>query len=135
MTSKVIYTGDLSTTMTHLKSSNEVITDAPLDNNGRGEAFSPTDIMATSLASCMLTIMGISARNHEIDMVDSKADVTKIMSNEGPRRIKEIIVNIFMPAKNYSDKEKKVLLKAAEACPVGRSLHPDVKQTINIHWS
>lgn len=134
MTSKVIYTGDLSTDATHLKSGKTIVTDAPTDNNGKGEAFSPTDLMATSLASCMLTIMGISARNHGIDMSGSKAEVTKIMTSEGPRKIKEIQVKLSMPNKLYSEKDKKILLAAAASCPVGRSLHSDVVQNIEIHW-
>ncbi len=134
MTSKVTYTGDLSTKALHLKSGNIVITDAPIDNNGKGEAFSPTDLMATSLASCMITIMGISAKNHGIDMEGTTAEITKIMSTEGPRKIIEIIVGLEMPNKEYTTKERKILLAAAESCPVGRSLHPDLKQSITIRW-
>ena len=134
ITSEVTYKGDLSTLAVHLRSGNEIVTDAPVDNNGKGQAFSPTDLMSTSLASCFITIMGIAARNHGIDMIGSRAEVTKVMTTEGPRRVKQIDIDLFMPDKAYSDKQKKVLLKAAESCPVGRSLHPDLIQNLRIHW-
>ena len=95
-TSKVIYLGGLRTNSTHLQSGIEIITDAPLDNQGKGEAFSPTDLMATSLANCMLTIMGIAARTHEIDIDGTTAEVTKIMAAE-PRRVAEIHINLHFP--------------------------------------
>ena len=134
MTSKVTYTGDLSTTAVHLRSGNQIVTDAPVDNNGKGQAFSPTDLMATSLASCFITIMGISARNHNIDIVDTRAEVTKIMTSDGPRKVKQIDIDLYMPEKQYSQKEIKILTAAAESCPVGRSLHPDLIQNLRIHW-
>lgn len=134
MTSKVIYEGDLSTSATHLKSGNIIITDAPVDNNGKGEAFSPTDLMATSLASCMITIMGISARNHEIDMEGTYAEVTKVMTTDGPRKVKEIVIDLYLPNTKYTNHQKKILQAAAESCPVGRSLNPDLLQSISLHW-
>ena len=133
-TSKVLYNGGLRTTATHLQSSTAIITDAPLDNQGKGEAFSPTDLTATSLAACMFTIMGIAARTHEIDIDDASAEVTKVMGTE-PRRITEIHVDFTFPKKDsYSDKQKKILENAALTCPVNQSLHPDIKRSINFNW-
>lgn len=133
-TSKVLYNGGLRTTATHLQSSTDIITDAPLDNHGKGEAFSPTDLLATSLASCMMTIMGIVARNYEIDIDGASAEVTKVMDVE-PRRVTEIHVNFSFPKKGeYSDKQKKILENAAETCPVHYSLHPDIKKPIDFGW-
>lgn len=133
-TSKVLYNGDLRTTATHLQSSVEIITDAPVDNQGKGEAFSPTDLLATSLASCMFTIMGIAARTHEIDLDGASAEVTKVMGTD-PRRVTEIQVNFNFPLKDtYTDKQKKILENAALTCPVHYSLHPDIKKPINFGW-
>lgn len=133
-TSKVIYNGGLRTTSTHLQSGIEIITDAPIDNQGKGEAFSPTDLLATSLANCMLTIMGIAARTHEIDMDGTTAEVTKVMATE-PRRVSEIHVNFTFPKKaDYSDKQKKILEHAALTCPVHYSLHPDIKKPVYFGW-
>lgn len=133
-TSKVLYNGGLRTTATHLQSSTDIITDAPLDNQGKGEAFSPTDLLATSLTSCMFTIMGIVARTHKIDIDGASAEVTKIMGTE-PRRVTEIHVNFtFSNKANYSDKQKKILENAAITCPVNQSLHPDIKKSINFGW-
>jgi len=133
MISKVIYKGKLRTEATHLRSGNVIITDAPVDNHGNGEAFSPTDLASTSLASCILTIMGIAANAHSINIVGASADVNKIMDSN-PRRIKSIEVTIQMPDQNYSDKEKKILEAAAHHCPVAMSLHPDTKEVITINW-
>jgi len=132
-TSKVLYTGQLHTAATHLKSGNEISTDAPTDNRGKGEAFSPTDLMATSLGTCILTVMGIKAMDKEIDMEGATAEVTKIMA-ANPRRIARIEVVIQMPNKPYTDKEKKLLEAAAHHCPVANSLHPDLEEVITIHW-
>jgi putative redox protein len=133
MISKVIYKGNLRTEATHLKSGNVIITDAPVDNHGNGEAFSPTDLASTALASCILTIMGITANTHGIDIEGASADVNKIM-NSNPRRIKTIEVIIQMPKKEYSNKEKKMLEAAAHHCPVGMSLHPDTEEILIINW-
>ena len=133
MTSKVIYKGELRTEATHIKSGQQIYTDAPTDNQGKGEAFSPTDLCATSLASCILTIMGIAARNHNIDIVDTEASVTKEMDSN-PRRIKSITIELKMPSKSYTKKEMKILEHAAHHCPVGLSLHDDTKEIININW-
>ncbi len=128
MTSKVTYLGDLRTRCEHLGSGAEFITDAPLDNQGKGEAFSPTDTVATALASCMLTIIGIKAKDHELQVEGAFADVTKTMTS-GPRRISGIKVTITFPA-DYSHKERKLLERAAETCPVLYSLHPDIELEI-----
>ena len=108
MTSTVTYLGELRTEATHLFSGTKIITDAPLDNQGKAEAFSPTDLCATSLASCAMTIMGISARNHGIDMNGAKAEVTKVMAAD-PRRISQVILKFVMPKNDYSDTQKLIL--------------------------
>lgn len=128
-TSKVTYNGNLRTTSVHLKSGDEIITDAPTDNNGKGEAFSPTDLLATSLANCMLTIVGITAKNHGFNVDGTTAEVTKIMA-ENPRRVSEIVIDFNFPKNDYSDKTKKIIKHAANTCPVHYSLHPDIKKTI-----
>lgn len=133
MISKVIYRGGLRTEAVHLKSGNVIFTDAPTDNHGKGEAFSPTDLASTSLASCILTIMGIAANKHNINIESAFSEVTKIMASN-PRRIAEIKIDLFMPDNNYSSKEKKILEAAAHHCPVGLSLHSDTKETITINW-
>ena len=134
-TSKVIYNGGLRTTSTHLQSGKEIITDAPVDNHGKGEAFSPTDLMTTSFANCMLTVMGIAAQTHEIDMDGTTAEVTKVME-ANPRRVTEIHVNFNFPKKaEYSEKQKKILEHSGLTCPVHYSLHPDIKRIIDFGWS
>ncbi|WP_353140296.1 OsmC family protein [Pseudopedobacter sp.] len=133
-TSKVKYIGSLRTTATHLKSGETIITDAPVDNNGKGEAFSPSDLLATSLANCMITIMGMAANTHDIKLGEVEAEVTKVMVTE-PRRVSEIHVNFNFPNKSvYSDKEKKILEHAAMTCPVFYSLHPDIKKEVQFNW-
>lgn len=128
MTSKVEYQGNLRTAMVHLQSNSEVITDAPVDNHGKGEAFSPTDLVATALASCMMTIMGIKADDMGIDITGTSATIKKHMS-VSPRRISEIEIGITF--NNGFDKRTCKLLEAsALTCPVAQSLHPDTKQTI-----
>lgn len=133
-TAEVIYTGDLRTQTTHIRSGQTFITDAPIDNQGKGEAFSPTDLAATSLACCMITTMGIAAKTHGINMNGARAEVLKIMASD-PRRIGSIEVDIYMPDLAFSHKEKVILEKAANACPVNRSLHPDLKEVLRIHWA
>jgi uncharacterized OsmC-like protein len=133
MTSKVVYEGNLRARLTHLYSATEIITDAPLDNQGLAQAFSPTDLTATSLASCMLTVMGIKARDMQVDITGTEADVTKVMAND-PRRISEIHVTLRFPKNNYSDKDKAILENTGRTCPVARSLHPDIKQEVTFLW-
>jgi len=133
MTIETIYTGELRTQATHLASQNTIITDAPIDNNGKGEAFSPTDLLAASLGSCMLTIMGIAANTHGFSIDGTKISINKIMV-ANPRRIGEIVVDFTFPLNSYIEKEKLLIEKAAATCPVGLSLHPDLIQTINFNW-
>jgi len=128
-TSKIVYTGELHAEATHLASGAKIITDAPIDNHGKGQAFSPTDLLATSLASCLLTTMGIAANTHTIDMDGASAEVTKVMA-ANPRRVSEVHVKVTMPAKNYTDKEKSILEHAGRTCPVTQSLHPNILQDI-----
>lgn len=133
MTSKVEYLGDLRTEATHLQSGQKFITDAPTDNQGRGEAFSPTDLCATSLACCMLTVMGISARNHNIEMAGARAEVTKVMAAD-PRRISRVLVKVIMPPGNFSDRQREILERAARTCPVQYSLAEGVEQVMEFVW-
>ncbi len=133
MTSTIIYRGNLRTECTHIRSGQTFITDAPLDNNGKGEAFSPTDLAATSLGACMVTIMGIAAQNHNINIDNTILEITKHMASD-PRRIAGIDVNIIFPELPYTQKEKKILEVACRTCPVALSLHPDVKQNITLNW-
>ncbi len=133
MTSKITYQSNLRTAAVHLRSGNEILTDAPVDNHGKGEAFSPTDLLATSLGSCILTIMGIKAADKEIDMTGATAEVNKIMGSN-PRRIARLEITIQMPDNQYTEKEKKILEAAAHGCPVGKSLHPDLDEVIQINW-
>ena len=132
MTSKVIYKGDLRTESTHLQSGTTILTDAPTDNHWKGEAFSPTDMVANSLATCMFSIMGIKAKAMNLDLVDSTAEVTKIMHAE-PRMIAEIIVSFEMNAV-VDEKSKTILERAAMTCPVFLSLNTDIKKTIRFNW-
>ncbi|MEC4005335.1 OsmC family protein [Flavobacterium sp. SUN052] len=131
-TSKVTYLGDLRTSSIHLQSGTEIITDAPLDNNGKGEAFSPTDMVANSLATCMLTVMGIKARDLEVDFSGSTAEVTKVMAAE-PRRISEIHITFNMNL-IADDKTKTILERTGMTCPVHFSLHPEIKREIIFNW-
>ncbi len=134
ITSKVTYLGELRTEATHIQSNTTIHTDAPKDNHGKGEMFSPTDLVATALASCMISIMGIVAMKDGITPVDgATAEVTKVMYAD-PRRIGEIHITVTFPKKNYTDKEKKIYENAAYTCPVAKSLHPDLKQIINFVW-
>jgi len=131
-TSKVVYKGNLRTECTHLQSGSTYITDAPIDNNGKGEAFSPTDTVATGLANCMLTVMGIEAENLEVNLEGTTAEVTKIMASE-PRRISKIEVQFTMP-KGISTKHQQILEHTARTCPVHFSLHPDIEREITFTW-
>ncbi len=132
-TSKITYLGNLRTDAIHLKSGNTIITDAPTDNNGKGEAFSPTDLLSTSLGACMLTIMGIVAQRHNINIEGTTVDITKIMESN-PRRVSEIIVEFTMPKNNYTVKEKELLENAARTCPVAKSLSSELKQTVFFNY-
>jgi len=133
-TSRTIYLGELRTENEHIRSGQKLITDAPVDNQGKGEAFSPTDLVATALSDCMMTIMGIKARDKGLDLTDTTIETTKIMSSEQPRRIDEIIVEFTFPKNNFSEKDKVILEAVSKTCPVALSLHPDIKQTIKYNW-
>lgn len=132
-TIKTLYLGELRTENEHLQSGNKVITDAPTDNRGKGEFFSPTDLLATALGSCIMTIMGIKARDNGIDIEGTQVDVTKIMASD-PRRVAEVIVEFTFPKKNYTEEEKQLVESVAGISPVPLSLHPDLVQTIRFNW-
>lgn len=133
MTAKVTYNGALRTSCVHIKSGNSFVTDAPTDNNGLGQAFSPTDTVATGLASCMLTMMGIKAQDLEIDLKHTTAEVTKHMATT-PRRISKVEVVFNLPA-DITEKNRKILIHTANTCPVHFSLHPDIEKEITFHWT
>ena len=129
----IVYQNNLRTETEHIASGEKIITDAPVDNNGKGEAFSPTDLVATALGSCMITIMAISANKYDIDMSGTNASVKKIMGSD-PRRISEISIDINMN-KNIEEKDRKRLERSAVTCPVHRSLHPDLEKKIRFIYS
>ncbi|WP_276380692.1 OsmC family protein [Flavobacterium sp. H4147] len=133
MTSKVTYLGDLRTKSVHVQSGSEIVSDAPLDNNGKGEAFSPTDTVANALASCMMTVMGIKARDIEVDFVGSTAEVTKIMNAE-PRRIGAIEI-VFEMKSNADQKARTILERVAMTCPVFLSLSSEIEKKISFNWN
>jgi uncharacterized OsmC-like protein len=132
MTSRVLYIGDLRTTSTHIQSGSEIISDAPIDNNGKGQAFSPTDTVANALGSCMMTIMGIKARDLNINLIGSTAIVTKTMQSD-PRRIAAIEIHFEMVG-SIIEKERTILERSAMTCPVFFSLHPEIKKIISFDW-
>ena len=133
MTSTVVYNGGLRTTCTHQRSSSYFETDAPVDNNGKGERFSPTDLMATSLATCMITVMGIKARTMGFDLNDISIDVEKIMKAD-PRRVAGINLTFHFPKElgNIDEKNKAILKHTGNTCPVMQSIHPDIE--VNVDW-
>jgi putative redox protein len=132
-TIRTIYKGDYRTEATHVLSSETIITDAPLDNNGRGESFSPTDMVASALTSCMLTIMDMTAKTHGFSLGHTSARTTKIMASN-PRRISEIQIEFELSENSYSDKERKILEKAAHSCPVAFSIHPEIKLDVKFSY-
>mgnify|MGYP003575114779 CR=1 FL=1 len=137
MTSIVTYEGELRTNCTHLRSQSPIETDAPVDNNGKGERFSPTDLLATSLASCMITVMGIKARSLGFDLNGIKIEVEKIMKAE-PRRVSGINLTFHIPEtlKDLDDKQKQILKHTGDTCPVMKSIHPDIEVLVNWgNWS
>ena len=127
------YVGELRTESTHLKSSNVIITDAPTDNNGKGNAFSPTDLVASALCSCMTTVMGICANKNQFDLPYSTAYVTKVMSSH-PRRISKIIIEINFEKNNLSEQNIEKLIAVAKGCPVAQSLSADLIQEIRFNF-
>ncbi|MDR2564088.1 MAG: OsmC family protein [Prevotellaceae bacterium] len=128
ITLETVYQGGFRTEITHVKSGTKLLTDAPVDNQGKGESFSPTDLLAAALGSCTLTIMGQAAKVHGFDIDGASMKTTKVMGTN-PRRVVEIIVELTFPHDNYSDKERKILEAAARECPAAQSLHPDLKQS------
>lgn len=134
MTASIVYTGDLRTTCTHLQSSSTMETDAPTDNQGKGERFSPTDLLATSLASCMLTTMAIKARDLESQLRDVRIDVEKIMS-WNPRRVSKINLTFHYPETIHIPVERREELEnIAWGCPVKESIHPDIEIQVDFNW-
>lgn len=134
MTSTVYYQGALRTQATHLRSGTVIETDAPVDNQGQGERFSPTDLVATALATCMLTIIGIAARTHGFNIDGTLCEVEKIMA-ANPRRIGEVKISMQFPKdQQYNDKTRAIIEHAAMTCPVIESLHPDCKKTVSFLW-
>jgi uncharacterized OsmC-like protein len=132
MTSKVTYLGDLRTSSIHIQSGTEILSDAPVDNHGKGEAFSPTDLLANSLGSCMMTIMSIKSADLEVDLSGSSVEVTKIMQAE-PRKVAKIQL-IFNMAIAVTDKNKIILERTAMNCPVLLSLNPDIDKEVTFRW-
>ena len=133
MTAIVTYDANLRTTCLHLQSGSSFETDAPTDNKGQGARFSPTDLIATGLGSCLITTMGIKAESMDLKLDGAKVDVTKVMMSE-PRRIGKIIIAVTMPALNLDEKTKEILERVGRTCPVERSLHPDLELDISFTW-
>jgi len=132
MTASIIYTGNLRCNATHVQSKSAIETDAPTDNRGKGERFSPTDLLCVSLATCMLTTMGIKADDMSIDITNSKAEVTKHMASD-PRRVAKIEVAVSLPA-NDNEKDRLILERTGTNCPVAKSIHPDIELVLNYKW-
>lgn len=132
-TISTIYKGDLRCESTHVKSGNILLTDAPTDNNGKGEAFSPTDTLAAALGTCMVTIMGIKAKELNLDINGTTIDITKIME-QNPRRVGEVVVEIVVANTTMDDKQKQFLETAALNCPVAKSVHPELIQTVSFKY-
>jgi putative redox protein len=130
---RMTYDGDLHCTATHGPSRATLSTDAPADNMGKGESFSPTDLVGTALGTCMMTIMGIAAQKMNVDMRGTTAVVTKEMTSAPPRRIARLEVNIHVPT-DLNDEQRQKLQNAAMTCPVHRSLHPDVQSPVTFRW-
>lgn len=130
---EVAYEGGLRCRARHGPSKNELTTDAPVDNHGKGESFSPTDLVATALGTCMATVMGIFAERHEIDLRGMTVSVTKEMATQGIRRIARLMVDIHMPLP-ANHQYRDALERAAHTCPVHQSLHPDVEKPVRFYW-
>jgi putative redox protein len=130
-TAATVYKGDLRTEITHLRSGSMIITDAPVDNKGKGENFSPTDMVACALGSCIYTIMGIAAREHNFSIDGSTCRITKIMT-ENPRKIGEIRINFDFTMNEYTEKQRKILDYCVKTCPVALSLNDSVIQNVTL---
>ncbi len=133
MTAQVVYKGDLRCECTHLQSGSLIETDAPTDNKGKGERLSPTDTVCVALATCIITTMGIRAADMQIDLTETKIDVTKHMLSE-PRRIGKIEITLHLPNTGISEKDKNTLQLIGDNCPVMKSLHPNVEVITTYHW-
>lgn len=135
MTSSIIYKGDLRTELTHLQSGTVIENDAPTDNFGKGERFSPTDMLATSYGSCMITTMAIKAKDMQLNFDGTKINITKIMSSDAPRRVIGIVAELIFTENFKATAEQKVQLeRIARSCPVEKSLHPEIKLDVNFMW-
>ena len=130
---KISYQGKLRTIVTHTLTGEIIETDAPIDNNGKGEKFSPTDLFASSLGSCMLTIMGITSQSHGFSIDGSSVNLEKIMG-KNPRRVAEIHLDINIKG-ILTEKQRQILMKAAKHCPVSKSIHPEIKENISFHFT
>lgn len=133
MLSEIEYLGELRTRSTHLRSGEQIVTDAPPDNQGKGAYFSPTDMLANSLGTCMITLMGIAANNHGIELGSIQAGIIKEMASN-PRRVSRIAVSLTVEDKNFTEKEKQILEVAALTCPVAKSIHPDIDQDVSFKY-
>jgi len=127
------YLGDLRTDNEHIQSGSRITTDAPIDNQGRGEAFSPTDLLATAFGDCIMTIMGINARDKKIDLKGTQYEITKVMYSD-PRRVGEIHIHFSFPKLDISLKDKKILEGVAKTCPVAQSIHADIIRKVTFDW-
>lgn len=134
MTAEIIYQGELRCENTHLQSGTVIETDAPTDNKGKGERFSPTDLLCVSLGTCIITTMGIKAGDMNINLEGAKLEITKEMMAD-PRRVGRVIVKVILPQIEISAKDKTILERTGDNCPVQKSLHPDVKREISYEWS
>ncbi|MBP9214819.1 MAG: OsmC family protein [Chitinophagaceae bacterium] len=135
MTSRIVYTGDLRTELTHLQSGTVIENDAPTDNQGKGEKFSPTDMLATSLGSCMITTMAIRAADMNLNFTGTSINITKIMSSDAPRRVSGIVAELnFTKDFIATDEQKEQLIRIARSCPVEKSLHPNIKLDVTFNW-
>ena len=132
MTASIVYKGDLRCESVHIQSNSQIETDAPTDNRGKGERFSPTDLLCVSLATCMLTTMGIKANDMEVDITNAKANVTKHMASN-PRRVAKIEVAVSLPGLG-SDKDKEILERTGNNCPVAKSIHPEIELELSYEW-
>lgn len=132
-TVKIKYLGNLRTEAEHIASGTKIITDAPLDNHGKGEAFSPTDLFAASYGCCALTIIGIAAQTHGFDIDGAEVKTTKVMGNN-PRRVEELVVDFYFPHNKYTDKERKIIEMSVKQCPVANSIDPALKISRNIEY-
>ena len=132
MTASIIYTGNLRCQAEHIQSKSKIETDAPTDNRGKGERFSPTDLLCVSLATCMLTTMGIKAGDMNVDITNAKAEVTKHMASD-PRRVAKIEVAVSLPSNN-NEKDREILEKTGTNCPVAKSIHPEIELVLNYKW-